>query len=346
MIKFKIASRIVGDEYPPLVIAEIGINHNGSIDLAITLADAAIGGGAEIIKHQTHVIDDEMSEEAKKVIPGNAKISIYEIIKKCALNEKEEKLLCNHVQSRKKIFISTPFSKKAVDRCIRLKVPAFKIGSGECNNYHLIEYITKFKLPIIMSTGMNSVRSIQRSVNIISKKNIPLALLHCTNIYPTPSNLVRLGCIKEIKNAYPNCLVGISDHTENIYTSLGAVSLGARIIEKHFTDHKKRKGPDISSSMDTKDLKMLIEGSRLIFEARGGNKGPLKQEKKTIAFAFPSVVSEKLLKKGDILTKKNITLKRPGGGDFGISDLLGLYGRKVVKEIGKNTQIKRNSISK
>jgi N-acetylneuraminate synthase len=172
-----------------------------------------------------------MSEEAKKIIPGNAKISIYEIIKKCALNEKDEKLFCNYVRSKKKIFISTPFSKKAVDRCIRLKVPAFKIGSGECNNYHLVDYIAKFKLPIIMSTGMNSVHSIRRSVNIISKKKIPLALLHCTNIYPTPSNLVRLDCIKEIKNAYPNCLVGISDHTENIYTSLAAVSLGARIIK-------------------------------------------------------------------------------------------------------------------
>jgi len=346
MIKFKIASRIVGDDYPPLIISEIGINHNGSLDLAITLADAAINAGAEIIKHQTHVVDDEMSEEAKKVIPGNAKISIYEIIKKCALNEKDEKLFCNHVRSRKKIFISTPFSKKAVDRCIRLKVPAFKIGSGECSNYHLVEYIAKFKLPIIMSTGMNSIKSIKKSVNIITKKKIPLALLHCTNIYPTPSNLVRLECIKEIKSAYPGCLVGISDHTENVYTSLAAVALGARIIEKHFTDNKKRKGPDISSSMDAKDLRMLIEGSKVIFEARGGKKKPLKQEAKTIAFALPSVVAENVLKKGDVLTKENISLKRPGDGDFGVNELSSLYGRKVVREIKKNTQIKKKLLIK
>jgi N-acetylneuraminate synthase len=345
MIKFKIATRVVGDEYPPLVISEIGINHNGSIDLAITLADAAISAGAEVIKHQTHVIDDEMSEEAKKIIPGNAKISIYEIIKKCALNEKDEKLFCNYVRSKKKIFISTPFSKKAVDRCIRLKVPAFKIGSGECNNYHLVEYITKFKLPIIMSTGMNSIQSIKKSVNIITKKKIPLTLLHCTNIYPTPSKLVRLECIKEIKSAYPNCLVGISDHTENIYTCLAAVALGARIIEKHFIDDKKREGPDVSSSMNAKDLRLLIEGSKLIFEARGGEKKPLKQESKTIAFASQSVVAETLLKKGDIITKKNITLKRPGGGDFGVNELSSLYGRKIAIEIKKNTQIKKNSLS-
>lgn len=346
MVKFKIASRIVGDNYPPLVIAEIGINHSGSLDLAIALADAAISGGAEIIKHQTHIIDEEMSEEAKKVIPGNAKISIYEIIKKCALSENEEKLFCNHIQSKKKIFISTPFSKKAVDRCIRLKVPAFKIGSGECNNYHLVEYITKFKLPIIMSTGMNSIASIKKSVNIICKKKIPLALLHCTNIYPTPSHLVRLDCIQEIKNNYPNCLVGLSDHTENIFTSLAAISLGARIIEKHFTDHKKRKGPDISSSMDTNELKMLIQGSKFIFEARGGKKVPLREEKKTIAFAFPSVVATKNLNIGEKLSKNNISLKRPGGGDFGIKDMINLYGRKVVKEIKKNTQINKKALTK
>ena len=346
IMKFKIASRLVGDDYPPLVIAEIGINHNGSLDLAITLADAAISAGAEIIKHQTHVIEDEMSEEAKKVIPGNSKISIYEIIKKCILNERDEKLFCNYVRSRKKIFISTPFSKKAVDRCVSLKVPAFKIGSGECNNYHLVQYITKFKLPIIMSTGMNSIQSIKKSVDIITKKNIPLALLHCTNIYPTPSKLVRLACINEIKSAYPNCLVGISDHTENIYTSLAAVALGARIIEKHFIDHKNRKGPDISSSMNTRDLRILIQGSKLIFEARGGKKKPLRQEAKTIAFASPSVASNDFLKKGDILSNKNISLKRPGGGDFGINDLFSLYGRKVLKEIPKNTQIKKKSLYK
>ena len=121
-------------------------------------------------------------------------------------------------------------------------MPAFKVGSGECNNYHFIKYLTKFKIPIIMSTGMNSIKSIKKSVDIIQKQKIPLALLHCTNIYPTPPNLVRLNCIEELK-AYPNCQIGISDHTENIYTSLGAVALGARIVKKHYVDTKKEEGP-------------------------------------------------------------------------------------------------------
>ena len=344
MLKFKIGNRSVGKNYPPLIISEIGINHNGSIDLAIHLADSAIKAGAEVIKHQTHVIDDEMSEEAKKVIPGNAKISIYEIIKKCSLNEKDEKKLAGYIRSKKRIFISTPFSRAAADRLAKFNVPAFKIGSGECNNYHFVKYLCKFKKPIIMSTGMNSIKSIKRSVNIILKKKIPLALLHCTNIYPTPAKLVRLNCITELKEAFPQCIVGISDHSENNYTSLGAVALGADILEKHYTDTKKRVAPDISSSMDFNDLKNLIKGANDIFLARGGKKKALKQEKKTIAFAFPSVVALQDLTPGMKLTYKNIFLKRPGGGDFGINDLNNLYGKTVVKRVKQNTQIKKNCI--
>ena len=342
---FKIGSRKVGEKYPPLIIAEIGINHNGSLDVAIELADAAISSGAEIIKHQTHVVEDEMSIEAKNVIPGNAKKSIFEIIKKCSLNEKDEIKFAKHIKSKKRLFISTPFSRAAADRLIKIGVPAFKIGSGECNNYHFVEYLSKFKKPIIMSTGMNSIKSITKSVNILRKKKIPLALLHCTNIYPTPPKLVRLDCIQELKKSFSDCVIGISDHTENIYTSLGAVAKGARIIEKHFVDDKKkRKGPDITSSMDKEDLKNLIIGSNEIFLARGGNKKPLKEERKTIAFAFPSVVSLRDLKPGDKLDKKNIYLKRPGGGDFGIDDLTKLYGKVVLKKIKKNSQIKKTNI--
>ena len=196
-----------------------------------------------------------------------------------------------------------------------------------------------------MSTGMNSIDSIKKSVNIIKKKKIPLALLHCTNIYPTPPELVRLNCIEQLKKAFPDCPIGISDHTENIYTSLGAVAHGARIIEKHYVDDKKkRKGPDVSSSMDKNELKRLIYGSIEIFKARGGEKKPLRQEKKTIAFAFPSVVSLKKINIGEKLNSNNIFLKRPGGGDFGIKDLLKLYGTKTVKNIEANTQIKKNQL--
>lgn len=346
MKSFKIGKRNIGPNFPPLIISEIGINHNGSLDLAIHLSDSAIKAGAEVIKHQTHVVEDEMSEEARKVIPGNAKISIYDIIKKCALNEQDEKKLADYIKSKKRIFISTPFSRAAADRLMRIKVPAFKIGSGECNNYHFVKYLCKFKIPIIMSTGMNSISSIRKTVNIILRNKIPLALMHCTNIYPTPSNLVRLDCIRQLKQAFPQCVVGLSDHTENNYTSYGAIALGANIIERHYVDTKKRKGPDVSSSMDFNDLKSLIKGSKEIFFARGGKKTPLKEEKKTIKFAFPSVVSLIDIYPGTKLSENNIFLKRPGGGDYGIKDLVGLYGKVVTRFIKKNTQLKKKHLSK
>ncbi len=342
--KFKIGNILISDERPPIIIAEIGINHNGSIDAAIAIADSAIKSGAQIIKHQTHIVDDEMSEEAKNVVPGNSDISIYEIIKKCALNEKNEKKLMNYIIQKKKIFISTPFSRAAVDRLNRFGVPAFKIGSGECNNYPLIKYVCKFKKPIILSTGMNSIQSIKPSVDIIKKAKIPLALLHCTNIYPTPPKLVRLDCINQLKKSFPNHIIGISDHTKNNFTSLGAVALGARIIEKHFTDNKSKKGPDISCSMDPAELRELIDGSKTIFEARGGKKAPLAEEKKTIAFAFASVVSTKKIKKGEKFSKSNIFVRRPGGGDYKIKDLNYLYGRIAKYDIKNNIQIKKKFV--
>ena len=240
--EINLSGRLIGSNYPPLVIAEIGINHNGSIKEAFKLVDAAASAGVEVVKHQTHVIDDEMSGAAKKVIPGNSKNSIYDIMNSCALNENDENKLKNYVESKGMIFLSTPFSRQAANRLERMGVVAYKIGSGECNNYPLLKHVASFGKPIILSTGMNSIESIRPSVDIINKAKIPLALLHCTNIYPTPARLVRLDCINQLKKSFPNQIIGISDHTTNNYTSLGAVALGARIIEKHFTDSKKKKG--------------------------------------------------------------------------------------------------------
>lgn len=345
MQQFKIGNITVGQNLPPVVIVELGINHNGDLDFAIEIADKAISAGATIIKHQTHVVDDEMSYEAKSIIPANSKKTIFDIIQKCALSEKDEKKLMNHIISRKKVFISTPFSRAAADRLGKFNIPAFKIGSGECNNHFLVDYICKFKKPIIMSTGMNTIKSIEKSVQVIRKHKLPYVLMHCTNIYPTPNNLVRLNCIQELKKAYPDSIIGLSDHTSSIYPCLGAVSLGARVLEKHFIDSKKkRKGPDISASMDTNELKELIIGSNKIFEARGGNKSALKEEAKTIAFAFQSVVSTRNILKGEKLSLENIFLRRPGNGAFQVNDFKKILGRRVKRNIKKNFQIKLSDI--
>ena len=181
-IFINIASRLVGYGYQPLVIVEIGINHNGSLNTAYKMVDAAYKVGAEVIKHQTHVIEDEMSAEAKKVIPGNANESIYDIIKGCALNEDDEIKLKEYVESKGMIFISTPFSRAAADRLEKMGVNAYKIGSGECNNHPLIEHIASFGKPMIVSTGMNDIVSVRKTVNILEKYNVQYALLHTTNL--------------------------------------------------------------------------------------------------------------------------------------------------------------------
>jgi N-acetylneuraminate synthase len=341
MNEFLIGNRMVGDNHPPLVIAEIGINHSGDLNEAMALAEVAINAGAEVIKHQTHIVDDEMSFEAKKIVPPNSNLSIYDIINNCALSEQDEFELMNYVVSRGAIFISTPFSRAAANRLAKFEVPAFKIGSGECNNYPLVRHIAKFGKPIILSTGMNSIESIRPSVEIMRKAKIPFALLHCTNIYPTPHKLVRLNAILELKKEFPDAVVGLSDHTTSNYTSFGAVSLGASILERHFTDNMKRLGPDISSSMDINALQQLIEGSRIIFEALSGDKSALPEESATISFAFASVVAIRDIQPGEVLSEENIWVKRPSGGDFSAREFDELLGKIAKNKLINGYQIKK-----
>lgn len=341
-----IAGRKVGYDYPPLVIAEIGINHNGSLSEAKKIVDAAISAGAEVIKHQTHIIDDEMSAAAKQVIPGNADISIHEIMQSCALSEDDEHSLKDYIESQGAIFISTPFSRAAADRLERMDVKAYKIGSGECNNYPLIEHIAKFKKPIILSTGMNSIESISQAVEIIRKYNTPYALLHCTNVYPTPPELVRLEAIRELEDNFPDAVVGLSDHTVDNYACLGAVALGASILERHFTDSMERQGPDIVCSMDPKAMSELIAGANILHKERGGRKGVIDEEQPTIDFAYASVVSIKPIAKGELFTQDNLWVKRPGTGDFLAKDYEGLLGKTASRDITTDSMIAFEDVTK
>ena len=336
--QLNICGRVIGEDYPPLVIAEIGINHEGSLQTAFDLVDAAISAGAEVIKHQTHVVEDEMSSAAKNIIPGNANTSIYEIMERCALSEKDEKTLKEYIESKGVIFISTPFSRAAADRLERMDVCAYKIGSGECNNYPLIEHIASFGKPMIVSTGMNDIGSIRKMTNILEKYNVPYALLHTTNLYPTPSHLVRFGAMQELQKEFPKIVIGLSDHTISNLACFGAVALGASILERHFTDSMDRGGPDIVNSMDPNALKELIDGSIELAKMRGGRKEAAKEEQVTIDFAFATVVSIANIKKGETLTEENIWVKRPGTGGIAAesyNDILGKIANKNI-EIDKH----------
>lgn len=346
MADFKIKERSIGYNHPPLVIAEIGINHGGSLDTAFLMVDAAINVGIEVIKHQTHIIDDEMSSQAKKTIPGNSKKSIYEIMRECSLSEDEEIELKNYIESKGKIFISTPFSRAAANRLEKMDVPAFKIGSGECNNYPLLEHISNFGRPIILSTGMNGIESIKKAVDIFISKNIPFALMHTTNIYPTPNALIRLGAIKDLQEAFPEIAIGLSDHSITNHACFGAVALGASILERHFTDNMDRIGPDIICSMDPLAAKELLEGSKIIFEQRGGKKEAIIEEQITMDFAFSSIVTIKHIKKGDIFNEENIWVKRPGTGEIKAESFKNILGKKSLVELQPDIHLNWSDVEK
>ena len=313
-MKILINDRLIGFDYKPLVIAEIGINHNGDLNLAKHLVDEACSQGVEII-------------------PGNSDISIYDIMSKCALSEDDEIELKNYVESKDAIFISTPFSRAAANRLERMGVSAYKIGSGECNNYPLIEHVASFGKPMIVSTGMNNIESVRKTVKILEDNNIQYALLHTTNLYPTPFHLVRLGAMVELKDNFPNAVIGLSDHTTNNNACLAATALGASILERHFIDTKDREGPDILNSMDTKELGELIKGSEEIFKMRGGSKSELIEEQVTMDFAFATVVSIKDISKGEKLSEDNIWVKRPGTGNIKAEYYKTLLGKVAIKDI-------------
>ena len=263
----KIGNRSIGPNEPPLVIAEIGINHGGDLDVAKNMVDLIASSGCEGVKHQTHIIEDEMTEEAKSIFPPNADKSIWDVMKECSLTLDEEKELKKHAENLGLIWISTPFSRKAVDFLDHIDVPAFKIGSGEADNLPLINHIAKKGKPIIMSTGMQSIQSLKNSVEILENSHVEYALLECTNLYPSPPEIVSLKGIEELKEAFPKALVGFSDHSIGPEMALASVALGACIVERHFTDTRYRDGPDISCSMDPAELRLVIDRSVEIYKA-------------------------------------------------------------------------------
>ncbi len=343
----EINGRRIGEDYKPLVIAEIGINHNGDIELAKKMVDAAYAKGCECVKFQSHVIDDEMTKKAKKVIPGNADISIWDIMNACALTEEEEIELKEYVEAKGMIFLSTPFSRAAADRLNKMDVAAYKIGSGECNNYPLIKHIAEMSKgkPIILSTGMNNLESIAKAVAILELYKTPYALLHCTSIYPTPYEKIRLKAILQLKEAFPKVVVGISDHSKSPYPVIASVAYGASIIERHFTNEKILDGPDIEISMDPDELEMIIKASEIVWLSREGSKGILEEEQVTIDFAYATVVTIKEIKKGDVFSTDNIWVKRPGIGEIKAEHFEAILGKRATRNIDVDEHLNWSDIS-
>jgi N-acetylneuraminate synthase len=220
-----------------------------------------------------------------------------------------------------------------------MDVPAYKIGSGECNNYPLVRHIAAFGKPVILSTGMNDLQTISPSVEILRAAGVPYALTHCTSIYPTPYNRVRLGAIQELRDTFPDAVVGLSDHSIGNYTCLAAVALGARILERHFTSDKAWPGPDVPISMDPAELRDLVTGSRAVFEASGGGKTILPEEQPTIDFAYACVVTTRAIAAGETLSGDNTWVKRPGTGEIKARDFERVLGRVAARSLPAHAQV-------
>jgi sialic acid synthase SpsE len=342
MTEFAIGNRRIGPDEPPFVMAEVGINHEGSLAKALEMVDAAATTGADCVKFQTHITEMEMVPN--DVVPGNATDTIWDIIKRCELTADEERQVKEHCDAKGILFLSTPFSREAADQLEKLDVPAYKIGSGECNNVPLIEHIARKGRPIILSTGMNDLASIRPSVEAVQRIGVPLMLMHCVSMYPTPYGCVHLQGIRDLAEEF-GLPVGLSDHSIGIYTCLGGVALGACALEKHFTSSMAYPGPDIEISLDPDGLRDLVVGSHAVWEAMRGGKCIQPAEQPTIDFAYASVVSIRPIAAGEALSLDNIWVKRPGTGEFLAKDFDALLGRSAARDIPADVTISAEDLA-
>ena len=336
----KIGNREISPSHPPLVIAEIGINHGGDLEVAKNMVRLAALSGCECVKHQTHIVEDEMTDEAKQIFPPNADVSIWDVMAQCALSREDEAELKRYTEELGLIYISTPFSRAAADFLETLDVPAYKIGSGEADNLPLIRHIARKGKPVIMSTGMQTIETLQESVQILEDAGIEYALLECTNLYPSPPEIVSLQGVTDLKSAFPNAVVGFSDHSIGPEMTLASVALGASILERHYTDTRYRKGPDIINSMDPAELRFLIDRSREIHTALMNPKQRTGPEEDVYRFARASVVADADLSVGHVITESDIWARRPGSGEIAGFEFDKVVGKTLKVAVTRNQQLK------
>jgi N-acetylneuraminate synthase len=296
------------------------------------------------VKFQCHITEKEMVPT--DMTPGEISTEkLWDIIKRCELTEAEERRVQARCAEKGVIYLSTPFSREAADRLDAMGVPAFKIGSGECNNLPLLDHIARLGKPMILSTGMNDLSSIRRSVAVIRRHGAPVALMHCTSMYPTPYEKVRLGAVEQLRREFPDLPIGLSDHSLGIWTCLGAVGLGASLLEKHFTISRAGPGPDTGISIEPDELHDLIEGSRAVWAARGGEKTILPDEQPVIDFAYATVVTIRPVAAGERFTRDNVWVKRPGTGPIHADRFEEVLDRAATRALPADVHVRPEDIA-
>jgi N-acetylneuraminate synthase len=316
-----------------MVIAEACDNHFGSIKKAFKMIDLAKESGADVIKFQHHLPDEEMLKKVPK--SKNFDISLYDFLKKNALKLEDHYKLKNYCKSKKITYLCTPFSLKAAYELNKINVCGFKIGSGEMSDHPTIKEILKYNKPIIVSTGMSTVKEIKETYNIIKKNNKSFALMNCLSEYPTYYKDLNLRFIIRMKEFFSKASIGHSDHTGDIFSSISAVTLGATIIEKHVTLDKKNNGPDKDVSIDFSELSKMIDQIRKLELAFGDKKFVHKNEWPIRKWAHRSIVTIRDVKKNEKVTLKNIWSKRPGTG-IPSKNIPKILGKKFKKDLRKD----------
>ena len=349
MKKISIGNTEINPKSAIFLIAEAGVNHNGDINLAKKLIDTAVNAKVDAIKFQTYNSDSLILRSASKAdyqkIGTDSNESFYDMLKRYELSFENFKELKVYCKKKGLIFLSTGFDNKSIEILDFLQVPVYKIGSGDMNNYPLLKLICSKQKPIFLSTGMASLEEVKESVNfIVDNKIEEIIIFQCTTNYPVQYEEINLNVIETFKKEFPKFLIGFSDHSLGFEASLGAAAKGAKVIEKHFTLDKNMDGPDHRASLDPGELKEWVIRIRNLEKALGSfKKFPSKAELNIAKKTRKSIVSIKNLKKGDVLTTKNISVKRPG---LGISPKFfeELIGKKVKENIPIDSIIKWEDI--
>ncbi|NQE54222.1 hypothetical protein C5S29_11565 [ANME-1 cluster archaeon GoMg3.2] len=338
MIHVKIGDRNIGDGEPCFIIAEAGVNHNGNINLAKKLIDAAKDAGADAVKFQTFKAENVVIKNAEKAEYQKTvkEESQYGMLKKLELTEEDFRELADYAKKDGILFLSSPFDKESVDLLDELDVPAFKIASGEMTNFPLLRYIAKKGKPIILSTGMSTLGEVEEALNSIRSEGVEeVILLHCISNYPARIEDVNLRAMETLKQAF-QIPVGFSDHTLGITASIAAAALGACVIEKHFTLDRNLPGPDHKASLEPDELKEMVQAIRDVEKALGnGVKIPTKDEEEIKRIARRSIVAKVDIPKGTTITEDMMDAKRPGRG-IEPKSIDMIVGEKAKEDIKKD----------
>lgn len=318
------------------VIAEACDNHMGSLDIAKSLVNAAVYSGADAVKFQHHIANEEMLEDTP--MSENFSEPLYEFLNRNSLTLDQHHELAKYCKKKKITYLCTPFSAKAASEISDL-VPFFKIGSGEFQDIWLLDQLSELKKPLLLSSGMCTLEEIKENINYLINKEFDFAIMNCLSEYPPEYSDMNLKVITVLKELYPDIEIGHSDHSPEIYTSIVAASLGANIIEKHITISKFVDGPDKSVSVEPIEFKRLVNALRYIKSTLGEKKIINKKEEAIREWAYRSVVSKRDLPVDHIIQQKDICTKRPGSGILS-KNFKDIIGKKVKNKIGVNQIVK------